>query len=138
MDQNPHALAIIEAIEADDLTVGDGVAARFEETIVAPQVVLHMIPGGSIDGTAGSPDEWADARFQLTAIGRVASEARWYADKAADALADNALDVDTRSIQRVRPVEPWGRVTRDDDVTPPLFYVTRVFGLWSFSDPTAS
>lgn len=138
MDQNPHALAIIAALELDSLTVGDGVASQSGSAIVAPQVVLHMLPGGSVDGTAASPDEWVDGRFQLTAIGRVAAEARYYADRAADSLASNTLDVDTRSIQRVRPLEPWGQVLRDDDVSPPLFYATRTYGLWSFSDPTAS
>lgn len=133
MDQNPHALAIIASLQAAGLTVGDGVAPKSSDgKIVAPCVVLHMIPGGEIDGTAAAPDEWADGRFQLTAVGRVAAQARDYADQATQALIDNPITVTGRSVQRVRPIEPWGRVERDDAVSPPLFYSTRRHGLWSF------
>lgn len=132
--QNPHALAVIASLEAAGLTVGDGVAPRdgSPPRIVAPCVVVHMVPGGAIDGTAGDPDGWADARFQLTCVGRVAAEARYTADLADSALGDNPPTVDGRKVRRVRPVEPWGRVERDNDVTPPLFYATRTWGLWTF------
>ena len=130
--QDPHALAIIAALEADSLTVGDGEGGEVNGTITAPQIIVHLIPGGTIDGSIADPDEWADARFQLTAVGRVAAEARWYADKAATALEANAVTVAGRSIVRVRPVEPWGRVEVDHDVTPPLHYSTRTFGLFTF------
>jgi hypothetical protein len=132
--QGPHALAIIAALEADDLTVGDGVAPRVGNPpkIVAPCVVVHMVPGGAIDGTAGDPDGWADARFQLTAVGRLAAEARRYADLAAAALETHGLAVAGRAVRRLRPIEPWGRVERDHDVTPPLFYATRTYGVWTF------
>lgn len=132
IEQDPHALAIIAALEADDLTVGDGVGGETAGTVTAPQVIVHLIPGGRVDGSAADPDEWADARFQLTAVGRVAAEARWYADKAASALESNAVTVAGRSVQRVRPTEPWGPVTKDHDVTPPLFYSTRQYGLFTF------
>ena len=132
--QNAHALAIVAALEADGLVVGDVAAPRQGNPpkIVAPCVVVHMVPGGEIDGTAGDPDEWADARFQLTAVGKVAAEARWYADRAAAALAANGVTVAGRSIRRLRPIEPWGRVERDQDLTPPLFYSTRTYGLFTF------
>jgi hypothetical protein len=129
--QNPHALAIIAALEASSgVPVGDAVAPEMHS---GRYVVVYMLPGGEIDGTAADPDEWIDGRFQLTAVGRVASEARWVADKAAEAVtADGAVTVTDRTIQRVRPLDSWGGVVRDDDVTPPMFYTTRIFGLYSF------
>lgn len=130
LDSNPHALALLAVLgTVDGLDVGDGVAP---DDHTGRYVVLHMLPGGEIDGTAADPDEWADARFQITAVGRVASEARWVADLAHEALVTETVAVDGRSIQRVRPLDAWARVERDDDQAPPLFYATRVYGLWSF------
>lgn len=134
MDGDPHALAIIAALEADSLTVGDGKGRETNGAVTAPQIIVHMIPGGTIDGTAQDPDDWADARFLLTAVGRTAAEARWYADKGAAALAGNPVTVAGRTIRRVRPTEPWSKVEQDNDLTPPLFYATRQFGLWSFAN----
>lgn len=133
IDQNPHALAVIAALEADGLAVGDGVAPRQGDppTIVAPCVIVHMVAGGEIDGTLGDPDGWADTRVQLTAVGRVAAEARRTADLAGQAL-EAGITVAGRSIRRLRPIEPWSGVARDHDVTPPLFYATRTYGLFTF------
>lgn len=132
---NPHALAIIDVLEAAGLTVGDGIAETTgtgpDARIVTPQVVVHMTPGGVVDGTLAAPDDWADARFQLTAVGLTSASVRVVSDRAAEAL-EGGVSVDGRSIQRVRPMEPWGRTERDHDVTPPMFYATRSFGLFTF------
>lgn len=128
IQQNPHALALLATLATGGLAVGDGVAPP---THPGRYAVLHMLPGGEIDGTASDPEEWIDGRFQITAVGRNASEARWVADQAGIALT-GPVTVAGRSIQRVRPLEAWGGVTRDDDVSPPLFYATRVFGIYSF------
>lgn len=137
IEQDPHALGVIATLEAAGLTVGDGVGkVDSGGELITPQVIVHMIPGGQIDGTAASPDAWADARFQLTAVGSIARQARWALDKASTALADNGVTVAGRVIQRVRPVEnqPWGKTERDQDVTPPVFYATRVYGMHSFPE----
>ena len=132
--QNPHALAIIAVLEAAGLTVGDGEGKKSGAETVAPQVIVRMIPGGTIDGSVSNPEELADARFSLVAVGRVAAEARFTADKAAQALSGATFTVAGRTIRRVRPMEPWGRAEVDHDVSPPHFYSTRVFGMWSFPD----
>ena len=90
-----------------------------------------MVAGGTVGGTLGCPDELVDARFQLTAIGRLAAEARDVADRAAAAL-EGGLAVPGRRIRRVRPIDPWSRIERDEDVQPPLFYAVRTYGLFSF------
>ncbi len=134
IEQDPHALAVVASLEAGGLTVGDGEAPRTGNPpkIVAPCVVVHMVPGGQVDGTAGDPDGWADARFQLTAVGRMAAEARHVADRAGQALDTNGITVPGRKIRRLRPVGPWGPTVRDNDVTPPLFYATRTYGMFTF------
>lgn len=132
IEQNPHALALLAALDLDShgIAVGDGAAPTEHD---GRYLVLHMLPGGEIDGTAADPDEWIDGRFQLTAVGRNASESRWVADRANAAIAvPAAVTVAGRSIQRVRPLEGWGGVQRGDDLVPPLFYTTRVYGLFSF------
>jgi hypothetical protein len=132
IDHDEHALAIISAIEEDGYTVGDGEGVKNGAVVVAPQVIVHLIPGGSIDGTLGDPDEWGDGRFQLTGVGQVARQARWIVDRAAEAIAANGVVVEGRKIRRVRPLSPWGPSSIDRDVTPPLFFATRVFAFFTF------
>lgn len=129
MSQDAHALALLAAIGASGLAVGDAVAPTAHP---GRYVVLHILSGGEVDGTAADPDEWFDARFQLTAVGRTASEARWVADQAHSALTSSEVTVPGRSVQRVRPLAAWAGVQRDDTPEPPLYYATRVYGLWSF------
>mgnify|MGYP000312407618 CR=1 FL=1 len=134
--QNPHALGIIAALEAEGLDVGDGIAPHdvtsTDDEAWTPYVVLYMLPGGDVDGTAGSPDSDGDLRFQLTSVGRTAAEARHVNDRAAQAFRDNPVEVPGRSVQRVRPLEATNAVRRDDDVQPPLFFVVARYGAWTF------
>lgn len=134
IEQDPHALAIIARLEAATLIVGDGEAPLDEdgEKIPPPYSVLYMLPGGEVDGSAASPDSDGDIRFQLTHVGRLPAEARWQADRAGAELVGHPLVVPGRSVRRVRPLEASNRVERDDDVTPPLFYVPARFGAWTF------
>lgn len=140
VELNPHALAILGALTAAGLAAGDGEAPK---THTGRYVVLYMISGGETDGTAADPDEWIDGRFQLTCVGRSASEARWVADQAGKAVtAPGAVQVAGRGIQRVRPLDGGVNVQRDDDPARPtdgtpqtgLFYATRDFGFYSFEE----
>lgn len=128
-----HAQAIIDTLGNAGLVVGDGEAPRpaGRSEIITPCVVFHMVDGGLVDGTLADPDEWVDARFQLTAVGRVAAEVRDIADKASAALA-GGVTVAGRRVMRVQPIDPWGRVERDNDVTPPVYYCTQLWRLFSF------
>src|SRR3712207_5058636 len=97
--QNPHAEAILAALEAAGLTVDDAWAPETSP----PYVVLYMLPGGEVDGTAASPDSDADLRFQLTTVASHPSQARDIADEAAAALDGLTLTVPGRSVDRIRP-----------------------------------
>lgn len=129
MDQNPHALAVIAALEADGLTVGDHIAPGDSDP---PYHVLYMLPGGELDGPMTAPEADADFRFQITTVGRLPDEARWHADRAAAALESEPVTVAGRFVCRIRPIEASNGVRRDDDVTPPLFYVVARYGARSF------
>jgi hypothetical protein len=128
IEQHPHAVAVLAALQAAGLSVGDHHAPAGNP----PYVVLYVIGGGVVDGTLGTPDSDGDLRFQVTAVGRHPGEARWIADRAAAALTDEPITVAGRVAQRVRPIEASSGVQRDDDVTPPLFYATARYGLWTF------
>lgn len=134
-EQNPHARAIIASLEAADLTVGDGVAPKSPDakTFVAPCIVLYTRAGGFKSGTLAQPDVDGDMRFQLTAVGRLAAEARWYADRAHAALTNHPIEVDNRLICRVRRMWIASTIERDDDVTRPLFYLPVEYGLFTLS-----
>lgn len=137
--QQPHVAAILAALEAADLTVGDAVAPRSPDgSFVAPCVVVYSRPGGSTWGTLGQADTDGDVRFQITAVGRVAAEARWYADRAHEAFIDHPIEVEARSICRVRRLSVLSSIERDDDVTPPLFYLPVEYGLFTITSPIAS
>lgn len=142
--ENPHAAAILESLA--DLTMasqplpsGDGVAPKSPDgRPVAPCTVLYLRPGGSLTGSLGQVDTEGEMRFQVTCVGRTAAEARVVADKVATRLTTDDLTVDDRWIARVRRVSPASQTQRDDDLTPPLFYVPVQFTMLTLSALTGS
>lgn len=127
--QNPHALAVIAELEAAGLAVGDGI--RPDDVTEGRYTVFYMLPGPPPDGTLEDPDDDADLRFQLTHVGRVASEARYEADAAHEALTIAEISVEGRSVYRVRKLGGSDGTRRDDDVTPPRFYDVAIYGLFT-------
>ncbi len=138
---NPHAAAILTALAPlEELTpptkVGDGVAPKSSTgAIVAPCAVLHMRPGGEMFSSVGCTDTDATISFQVTCVGKTAEQARIVADQVASELDGATLTVAGREVFRVR--RPRGVVggnpERDDDVTPPLFYIPAYYQLMSVS-----
>lgn len=128
ISQDRHALALIAALTAPGLTVGDH---RKPDGASPPYTVFYMLPGGEVDGSLETPDADGDLRFQLTHVGRLPAEARWEADRASTALLSAAVTVAGRSIDRVRPLEASNQVQRDDDIDPPLFYLVARYGAWT-------
>lgn len=133
-EQNPHALAIIAAL--DGLTVGDHEAPLDDDGVPLPPpyVIVYLLPGGTVDGPLGKPDVDRDVPFQLTAVGRLAAEARDYLDQAVAAITGQTVTVAGRAVYRCRPTEAAGQVQRDDDVQPPVFYGIARFSI--FTTPT--
>lgn len=130
----PHAKSILERLNTTDLTVGDHKAPKAaDQSIVAPCVVLYLRPGGLQSGDLGQPEDDAWLPFQLTCVGKMAAQAMWVADVAHTALTSSPLQVEGRSIARLRRTFFGANAQRDDDVTPPLFYVPVEYRLWSFT-----
>lgn len=136
---NPHALAILDALQplearAQPIAVGDGKAPRSPDgRIVAPCAVLHFRPGGEMFSSVGCSDTDATIPFQVTCVGQTAEQARIVNDEVAKLLDGAALTVAGRAIFRVR--RPRGVIggspERDEEVTPPLFYLPAYYSLMS-------
>lgn len=137
---NPHALAILTALAplealTQPIRVGDGKAPlSTDEKVVAPCAVLHFRPGGEMFESVGCMAEDAAVRFQVTCVGRTAAQARIVADEVAEALEGATLTVSGRAVYRVRRTSPVGGAPeRDDDVSPPLFYIPALYSLMTAS-----
>lgn len=138
---NPHATAILDTLaplEAREvpIQVGDGVAPRSATgSVVAPCAVLHFRPGGETFSSVGCTDTDATIPFQITCVGATAAQARIVNDAVADLLEGATLTVAGREVFRVR--RPRGVIggapERDDEVTPPLFYIPTYYSLISVS-----
>ncbi|KAB1146829.1 hypothetical protein F7R91_14730 [Streptomyces luteolifulvus] len=126
----PHRDAVRAALEAAQLVVGLG-GAPDPVPSSGMYVVLYFTPGQSL------PESLADARtdfdslFQVTCVGPDEERCLWLADKVRTALY-GPLTVAGRVVWR--PEELGGPpVQRDDDVSPPLFYVPVQYRLQSTS-----
>jgi hypothetical protein len=117
-----HTAGVIAALEAEGLTVGDATA----EDLEAPYVVVYRL-NGTRDGEADAPDDRGEFIYQLTCVGRLASEAERLAELSESAL--RAMTVAGRAVKVW--VEADGAVSRDDDVVPAVFYATPRFRIWT-------
>ncbi|MFJ2174331.1 hypothetical protein ACIOHE_15635 [Streptomyces sp. NPDC087851] len=131
-DLHPHMVAVRGALEGAGLVVGDG-GAPPPQAIPATgiYVALYFDPGQSLS------ESLADARtdfvvsFQVTCVGPTATKCLWAAQRTRLAL-HGRLTVDGRAPWR--PEELGGPpVQRDDDVSPPLFYLPVQYRLMSTS-----
>ena len=130
-----HTSAVIDALRAAGLTVGDGIGSRWQDggwqPLSVPYVVLYAIPGGDRRGVLSDP--WADAElvYQATSVHTGPDGARHQADRVEEVLvgAPAPFTVPGRSLPSCRP-DPGGSEGRDDDTAgPPLFYVATRFRL---------
>lgn len=138
---NPHASAVLALAasatmpDGAPIPIGDSVAPKSPDgRIVAPCAVFHLRPGGRLSGSIGQPNTDVLIRFQFTAIGTTAIEARGVADFITEAIDGQDVEVDGREVVRIgRPYGASPNLTpeRDDDVTPPLFYVPVEFLIWT-------
>lgn len=138
INENPHALAVITRLETvtldgTALRVGDAVAPKSSTgAVVAPCAVLYGRQSGILTSSIGEVDTDGVIRFQVTAVGRTAAEARVVADKTRAALTAPDLTVAGRWVE-VRSDSASSTVNRDDDIRPPLFYATTLYRLLTFS-----
>lgn len=113
----PHIDALLAALAAAGLTAGLGVAPP---DTAPPYIAVYPDPGQSVPGSLADPLSYYQATVQLTCVGETAEQALSVSDRARAALSV-PLVVEGRA--GWRPEELGGPpVTRDDDVTPPLYY----------------
>lgn len=126
----PHRDAILEALEAAGLTVGRGVTPKADDIPASgAYAVLYMAPGVSVsESLADERTDWS-GWFQVTCVGPTDEIALWVADRARQAL-HAPLTVPGRLVWRAEP-DPPPPLERDDDVTPPLYYIPLQFTLRS-------
>ena len=130
----PHVQAVVDALAADgpDVFSHQGPVTDADIHAAAPYRVVYLIPGGQTDGTALDPDSDAELIVQVTSVGTGPEQALRTSDLTRATLVGRPLPVAGRAVQRVRLVTASGGATRDDDVTPPVFYAVDRFALWSF------
>ena len=117
-----HTDAVIAALEAEGLTVGNASGDGLEP----PYVVVYRI-GGIRDGEASAPEDRAELVYQLTCVGAMAEAAEYLQDRAESAM--RSLTVPGRAVRTW--IDSDGPVMRDDDLSPPLWYATPRWRVWS-------
>lgn len=108
--------AVIAALEAAGLTVGDGTGAGLTGKYAVVYADL-----GVPDGPMGDPYADLDQTVFVHGCGSTAEQAQWVADKARTALLGSPITVADRAVLYVdhNSSQP---VARDDAISPAVFY----------------
>lgn len=124
----PHRDAVKAALEGQGLVVGLG-QAPIPVPTSRMYAALYFAPGRSMaESLADRRTDW-DGVFQVTCVGPDEERCLWVADKVRKALFA-PLTVAGRVVWR--PEELGGPpVARDDDVSPPLYFVPVQYRLQS-------
>lgn len=133
-----HTDAVIAALEGAGLVVGDGVAPADGPALLKAgtgYAVVYPTAGGASYGTLHDHAEDAEIIMQVTCVGATREQAQWLAD-AANVLLDG-MDVEDRSIPLVT-LEVAPGVSRDDGQTPPVFYSTPRYRIFTTPGVTTS
>jgi hypothetical protein len=129
----PHRDAVVAALEGAGLVVGLGGAPPSAPPLGTDSryAVLYFDPGQSVSESLA--DERTDfaCGFQVTAVGPTEEQALWVADKVRQALSPR-LTIAGRTAWRAEELG-GPPVQRDDDVTPPLFFLPVQYRLQSTS-----
>lgn len=125
MSRRAHTKAVITALGAAGLSVGDGVAPT-----AASQKWAVVYGGGTGSQTGSIADERSDVAplIQVTSVGTTQEQAEWVADKATNTLLARPCSVSIPGRQLLfLALEHSEPVRRDTDVTPALFYGVDLF-----------
>lgn len=124
----PLTDAVIAALTAEGLTVGDGekpaTAAGWAGapgmSVFREYVVVHPIGAAEIDGSNDDPDDDVWPIYQLSSFGAHRAQCEAIADKARVALLDADLVIPGRAVARMR-IEFLGGSIRFDSPQPPIY-----------------
>lgn len=124
--QRDHTAAVVEALADAGLTVGEAIAPAGG----LPYVVVY--PFGQPPPEGPVSDRYADVAPQVLvrAVGLTLASAEITADRARSVLLSTPLSVPGRTVTQVT-LETSQPAARDDDVSPPLYYSTDVYGVWT-------
>lgn len=120
-----HTAAVIAALQGFGLSVGD---AQAPAGVSEKYAVVFPIAGGDSYGTLAARNDDAELIYQVTCVGETREQAEWVADKAMGLLAGFA--VSGRSVPVVA-LESMPGIQRDDAKSPPLYYATPRFRVFS-------
>ena len=137
-DGSDYLTAIESVLTTAGLHVGDGVAPKSSDgSLVTPCAVMYLQPSTRMGDCIASHGEDARITFRIVSADRTGRGAARYDWRVREALDSIELDVDGRTSYRIR-WENSSATERDDDVTPPCFYVSTLFSLLSMSTAAAS
>lgn len=131
-DIKPHIDAIVAALTGAGLAVGDGVAPA-GPAIPATGIytVLYADAGRSVRESLADTRTDYELLFQVTCVAPTAEKCRWAAQRIRMALG-GPIAVAGRTAWR--PEELGGPpIQRDDDVSPPVYYLPVQYRLQSTS-----
>ncbi|MGW6739723.1 hypothetical protein ACWGDX_03070 [Streptomyces sp. NPDC055025] len=129
-DIGPHITAVTEALTGQGLTVGEG-GAPVPVPASRMYAAVYFDPGQALTESLGDRRTMLVLGFQVTCVGPTQTKCLWVAQRVRLALFGR-LTVAGRATWR--PEELGGPpVQRDDDVSPPLFYLPVQYRLQSTS-----
>lgn len=125
--QRDHTASVINVLTAAGMSAGDGVKPA---GAALPYVVV--LPFGGPPASGPVSDQHADVSPQVLVrgVGLTQASAEIAADNARAVLLSTPLAVPDRVVTQV-VLETSQPVQRDDDVSPPLYYSTDVYAVWT-------
>lgn len=125
-DPRTHTDAVIAAIQALGVTVGDGggdADGPMHKDLTLPYAVVYALPSGAFEGSMDtkSLDAYASPTVQVTFCGEGRSQAQWLQKKVRDALVGSRLAVDGRHCDPIR-LHTELAPGRDTTVTPYIWW----------------
>lgn len=126
MTGRAHADAVLALLEAAVTTFDSQVEGAPPDRYV----VFYPGPGLAQRDRMTPSSSKLDAEFQVTAVGLSREQAQWAADAGRDAVLDVRPVVAGRACSPIRQTVARP-LARDDDVTPPLFYVVALYAFTS-------
>ncbi len=127
----PHVRAIDVTLKAGlPAAIGVGLG-RAPTDQALPYAVHYPDPGDVQAARLDGQRQHLTLHFIVHAIGVGPEQANWVADRVRDVLLNTALTVPGRRLYRVTQDAAPPPMSRDDDVTPPLYVQTLEFQLRS-------